>query len=218
MKYRKDFRLLTVGWKDEFSFIPVAFCLISSARYLLNAGKKYDRRILARIRRKKSSLPIPVQTSDLLSQLKSFGVRYVLFDFWFGTPKIIENTKSLSYEIVCRMKHTSKLFFIYKDKKMFSERLLPFITRENFKEDDRIIGSIFLLIRKNDLPIKLVFCRDSHSSDINNFQIIASTDIELSSLEIIQMYGNSGILKPSVKCVNLISVYSLNMKASVLME
>ena len=72
---------------------------------------------------------------------------------------------------------------------MFSERLLLFITKEYFKEDDRIIGSIFLLIGKNDLPIELVFCRNSHASDINNFQIIASTDIELSNLEMIQMYG-----------------------------
>ncbi len=189
MKYRKGFRLLTIGWTDGFSFIPVAFRLISSARYMLNAGKKYDGRTLGGIRRKKSSLPIPVQTLDLLSQLKSFGIRYVLFDSWFGTPKMIEDTKSLGYEIVCRMKHTSKIFFIYKDKKMFSERLLPFISRENFKEDVRIIGSILVQIGNNDLPIKLVFCRDSHSSDINNFQIIASTDIELSSLEIIQMYG-----------------------------
>ena len=40
MKYRKGFRLLTVGWTDGFSFIPVAFRLISSARSMLRMQGK----------------------------------------------------------------------------------------------------------------------------------------------------------------------------------
>jgi len=53
----------------------------------------------------------------------------------------------------------------------------------------RIIGSIIVTIGESRQKIKLVFCKDQSKSATNDFQIIASSDIQLSSLEIIQMYG-----------------------------
>ena len=56
MKYKKEFRLLTLGWSDGNSFVPINHCLLSAAKdeNLLCAGKQYDGYSLAaRIRNRK---------------------------------------------------------------------------------------------------------------------------------------------------------------------
>ena len=56
MKYKKEFRLLTLGWSDGNSFVPINHCLLSAAKdeNLLCAGKQYDGRSLAaKIRNRK---------------------------------------------------------------------------------------------------------------------------------------------------------------------
>lgn len=189
MKLKKGFRLLTLGWTDGFSFVPVAFRLLSSPRCMLFQGKGYDKRTLSSKRRIESLLPMPEAALKMLEKVKHFGMDYVLYDAWFGTPKMILQTVKLGYNVVCRMKRTSKIFFNYRGKQMISERLLPLAHREKWKEDPRIIGSIIVTIGKSGQKIKLVFCKDQSQSDTSNFQIIASSDIALNSLEIIQMYG-----------------------------
>lgn len=189
MKYRKGFRLLTLGWTDGYSFVPAAFRLISSTHCMLFQGKAYDKRTLSAKRRIESLLPMPEAALKMLEKVKHYGIDYVLYDAWFGTPKMILETRKLGYDVVCRMKRTSKIFFGYQGKQMISERLFPLIHREKWQEDPRIIGSIIVTIGKSRQKIKLVFCKDQSKSDTNDFQMIASSDIALSSLEIIQMYG-----------------------------
>jgi len=102
---------------------------------------------------------------------------------------MILETIKLDSDVVCRMKRTSKIFFGYQGKQIISERLFPLIHRKKWQEDPRIIGFIIVTIWKNRQKIKLVFCKDQSKSDTGDFQMIASSDIALSSLEIIQMYG-----------------------------
>ena len=92
-------------------------------------------------------------------------------------PKMILQTIKLGYDVVCRMKCTSKIFLGFKGKQMISERLFPLIHREKWQEDPRIIGSIIVTIGKSRQKIKLVFCKNQSKSDTNDFQIIASSDI-----------------------------------------
>ncbi len=132
---------------------------------------------------------MPEAALKMLEKVKHFGIDYVLYDAWFGTPKMILETIKLSYDVVCRMKRTSKIFFGYQGSQMISERLFPLIHREKWQEDPRIIGSIIVTIGKSRQKIKLVFCQDQSKSDTNEFQMIASSEIALSNLEIIQMYG-----------------------------
>lgn len=189
MKYKKGFRLLTLSWTDGFSFVPVAFRLISSARCMLCQGKSYDKRTLSAKRRSESLFPMPEAALRMLEKVKHFGIEYVLYDAWFGTPKMMLETLKLGYDAICRMKRTSKVFYRYRGKQMISERLIPLINKEKWQEDPRIIGSIIVAIGERQQKIKLVFCKEEEQFAGNDFQIIASTDTMLSSIEIVQMYG-----------------------------
>lgn len=56
MKYKKGFRLLTLGWSDGNSFVPMGFSLLSSAKdkNVLGPENEFDKRSLAGKRRKQS--------------------------------------------------------------------------------------------------------------------------------------------------------------------
>ena len=56
MKYKRGYRMLTLGWSDGNSFIPVNHCLLSAAedKNLLCEASSYDGRSLAGKRRKQS--------------------------------------------------------------------------------------------------------------------------------------------------------------------
>ena len=56
MKYKKGFRMSTLGWSDGNSFVPINHCLLSAAKdgNPLYEGKSYDGRSLAGRRRSQS--------------------------------------------------------------------------------------------------------------------------------------------------------------------
>ena len=97
MKYKKGFRLLTLGWSDGNSFVPINHCLLSAAKdeNFLCAGKQYDGRSLAARRRKQSRRKATVVMLELLQDAIKSGhqAKYVLFDSWFSSPKAITSIK-----------------------------------------------------------------------------------------------------------------------------
>ena len=56
MKYKRGYRMLTLGWSDGNSFVPVNYCLLSAAedKNLLCEAREYDGRSLAGKRRSQS--------------------------------------------------------------------------------------------------------------------------------------------------------------------
>ena len=56
MRFYKDFRMLTLGWSDGVTFIPVDFSLLSSKKIQINGiYPKFNKRILAYKRRVEAS-------------------------------------------------------------------------------------------------------------------------------------------------------------------
>ena len=188
MEYFTGFRLATLGWTDGSSFVPVSFRLLSSVKTLIHEAKRFDKRTLSSRRRKEALLPMPEAVLTMLRKVQHFGVQYVLFDSWFGTPKMITDVQKIGYDVVCRMKVTSKVFFIYKGQSYKSQRLISQITKEHFTENHSILGSITVQLRGGTQRVKLVFIRDERGRK-RDFIIVASTDISLNSMEIVRLYG-----------------------------
>lgn len=91
MKYKSGFRMLTLGWSDGNSFLPVSHSLLSAAedRNLLCEGKQYDSRSLAGRRRRQSRRKATDVMVELIHSAQCAGItaKYVLFDSWFSAPK-----------------------------------------------------------------------------------------------------------------------------------
>ena len=87
-KYQKGFTLLTLGWSDGYSFVPVGFNLLSSAkksnRYQ-EISEKIDRRTNGYKARKESLLAKPDAALLLIKRALNTGIKadYVLMDTWF---------------------------------------------------------------------------------------------------------------------------------------
>ena len=74
MKYKRGFRMLTLGWSDGNSFIPVNHCLLSAAenKNLLCNAADFDGRSLAGKRRKQSRRKATEVMLDLINAAKRY--------------------------------------------------------------------------------------------------------------------------------------------------
>jgi hypothetical protein len=94
-KFVKGFRMLTLGWSDGHSFIPVDFSLLSSTktenRYQ-EINDKIDKRTSGFKRRQEAIQSGPTVISALLDHALQAGMEadYVLMDTWFTHAPLIE--------------------------------------------------------------------------------------------------------------------------------
>ena len=108
MKYKKGFRLLTLGWSDGNSFVPINHCLLSAAKdeNLLCAGKQYDGRSLAARRRKQSRRKATDVMLELLQDAIKSGhqAKYVLLTAGFLHQKqLLLSRSSGKFESIISM-------------------------------------------------------------------------------------------------------------------
>lgn len=89
-RYRFGFRMLTLGWSDGSTFLPVNSVLLSSEnrKNRVNEAADVDKRTAGYKRR---MLSIQKGTQAMLTLLRAaktaaIPARYVLFDSWFSSP------------------------------------------------------------------------------------------------------------------------------------
>lgn len=189
-RFMKGFRMLTLGWSDGNTFIPIACNLVSSANdeKVCVKEKQMDKRTLAYRRRKEAKCKLTDATLELLQRAKEVKARYVLFDSWFSHPKTVCAVKQLGRDVICMVKNTSKVHYLHEDTPkpladVFKDAGLAQATKD-------VIGSQIVKIRQGkDQPwveVKLVFVSDRKKKD---WLAILSTDINLSADEILRIYG-----------------------------
>lgn len=97
MKYRSSFRMLTLGWSNGNSFVPVSYSLLSATedKNLICDGRHYDARFLTGKRRRQSRRKATDVMVELIHSAQCAGItaKYVLFDSWFSAPKTILTLK-----------------------------------------------------------------------------------------------------------------------------
>ena len=104
MCYRKGYRLMTLGWTDGSSFLPINSSLLASSKdsNLIGPAEPYDRRTLAARRRTLARMKGPDVMIELLKSAQNAGHKadYVLFDTWFSSPSQLVRVKDLGLD--CR--------------------------------------------------------------------------------------------------------------------
>lgn len=108
MTYKKGFRMITMGWTDGSSFVPIASSLLSSKndQNVIGTTKKIDKRtISAKTRIMAQSKGTDVVSSCSIKALKAgLTAKYVMFDTWFSNPhQIVQISQRGLTKIVPRL-------------------------------------------------------------------------------------------------------------------
>jgi len=189
--YKLGFRMLSLGWSDGNTFLPVNSVLLSAEKpeKRINEAKVVDKRSNAYKRRKLSVEKAPNAVLELLKEAKKAGIRasYVLFDSWFTSPKSIHAIVGLGYHVIAMVKKTPKMLFRYEGE--------PTPLTEIFKRNKKRRGrskyllSVCVEVIKDGkaIPAKVVYVRNRNKK--NDYLCLISTNTELSEEEIIRIYG-----------------------------
>jgi hypothetical protein len=186
MRFYKGFRMLTLGWSDGATFIPVDFSLLSSKTSQINGiSTKIDKRSSGYKRRLEALQSAPEQIPDMIRRALNSGIdaSYVLMDTWFTQQPLIKNIKEQGLDVIGMVKNLKQRYLIDGDRVSL---------KELFRLAGPIQGKKGLLrsihtIQANDVPVKVVFVRNRNKK--SEWLAILSTDCTLSDQEIIRIYG-----------------------------
>lgn len=196
-KFIKGFRMLTLGWSDGNTFVPITHRLLSSANdnNVLGVMKSLDKRSIAFRRRKEAREKATDVMMTMLKNAQKIGhhAKYVLFDSWFSSPKVITQIKNdcqldtiamikksakIKYMFEGELKHIKQIFAVCKKRRGCSKYLLSV---------DVEIVSIDVNGETSSIPAKIVCVRNR--SNRKDWLALICTDTELSEEEVIQTYG-----------------------------
>lgn len=187
-KYQKGFTLLTLGWSDGYSFVPVGFNLLSSAkksnRYQ-EISDKIDHRTNGYKNRKESMLAKPDAAILLIQRALAAGIQadYVLMDTWFTTEPMLAKILETGIDAIGMVKQL-KQRYNYQGKAYTLPELRRFV---RFDGSKNIFGSI-IVTTKTGIPVKIVIVRNRNKK--SECLYLLSTDCSLSDAEAVRIYGN----------------------------
>ena len=116
----KGFNLLTVGWTDGYSFIPVAFNMLSSAKPVkrLNEMKEsIDKRTNGFKNRVAATMKKPDAAREMIRSVLNAGIpaSYILMDTWFTNEPFIKNVLGVGLDVIGMLKDNKQMYH-YKGK------------------------------------------------------------------------------------------------------
>lgn len=189
--YKFGFRMLTLGWSDGSTFLPVNSVLLSTEnkKNRINEAKQVDKRTAGYKRRMLAVEKGTVAMLELLKSAKKANIpaRCVLFDSWFSSPSSLHAVKEIGYDVIAMVKKTPKMFLRYNGEDI----PLTTIYNKNRKRRGRSRYLLFVMadvVKEGKiLPAKVVYIRNKNKR--NEYLCLISTDVNLSEEEIIRIYG-----------------------------
>ena len=190
MKYKRGYRMLTLGWSDGNSFVPVNHCLLSAAddKNLLCEAGCYDGRSLAGKRRKQARRKATEVMVELVKTALHAGLsaKYVLFDSWFSSPKTITALKEdCGLDTIAMVKKSSKIKYGYQGGQFNIKEI--YSKNRKRRGRSKYLLSVDVTVGDEAIPAKIVCIRNK--SRKKDWLAIISTDTTLPEEEIIRVYG-----------------------------
>ena len=189
--YKFGFRMLTLGWSDGNTFLPVNSILLSTEnkKNRVNEAAEIDKRTVGYKRRMLAVKKGTIAMLDLLKYAKKAEIpaKYVLFDSWFSSPSSLHSVKEIGYDVIAMIKKTPKMFCRYNGEDI----PLTSIYKKNKKRPgrSRYLLSVIVDVVKDGkiIPAKVVYVRNKNKR--NEYLCLISTDVNLNEEEIIRIYG-----------------------------
>jgi hypothetical protein len=192
------FEMLTIGWSDGRSFLPLLFSLLSSQltkHRICAANDRIDKRTIAGKLRSEAVSGKPKILLSLLTTLKSAGVktRHLLFDSWFSSRKLLEELMDMGFRPICMVKEWKGAYFTCEGKSVTIRQLysqskdrLRFEERENGR-----IGSVLVGLGKDEkgnLRLgRIIFVRKRGKG--REWLALLNTDTSIIDTEAVRLYG-----------------------------
>ena len=183
----KGFKLLTLGWSDGASFLPLDFILCSSAKVnkrIQGIKKELDKRCCGYKRRMEAIAKSTNHLETMVKRVLACGIRadYLLVDSWFAFPSILA-TLGKHLPVICMGKDMPKVFYRHQEQWLTLGRLFSKLKKRPGKA--RILASVVVETKKEQ-KIKIVFVRHRHK---RQWLAILSTKIDLADEEVVRIYG-----------------------------
>ena len=190
-RFMCGFRMLTLGWSDGTTCLPVSFSLLSSTKEknrLFPMRDDIDKRTNGFKRRSESIRKSTHVLVELVTQAKAAGIaaEYLLFDSWFSFPATIISLLEEKVQVICMLK-AMKTTYDYQGFPVTLNELYMSLRKKTGRA--KILASCIVTLGHADdgtaVMAKIVFVRDRSS---RNWLALLSTDVHLADEEIITFY------------------------------
>lgn len=187
-KFQRGFSLLTLGWSDGYSFIPVGFNMLSSAakrNRCQEISEHIDHRSNGYKSRQESLMSKTEAAILLVKRALNAGITadYILMDSWFTTEPMVKAILAEGLDVIGMVKQLKQRYH-YKGKSYTLPELWKFV---RFDGGRNIFGSV-CVTTKSGIPVKLVYVRNRNKK--SEYLCLLSTDYSLSDAEIVRIYGH----------------------------
>ena len=127
MRYTKGYRLMTLGWTDGNTFLPVNGCLLASSKAsnLIGPHEHFDGRSLAAHRRNLAQMKGTDAMLELIKAAQKAGhsADYVLFDSWFSNPAQLDAIRNLGLNSIAMIKKSSRIRYEYDGQQLSIKKI-----------------------------------------------------------------------------------------------
>jgi hypothetical protein len=185
-RFYKGFRMLTLGWSDGYSFMPVDFALLSSKKAQINGiSDKIDKRSSGYKRRLEALESAPTIIPSMIGRALKAGVLadYVLMDTWFTQQPLIQSIVEIGLDVIGMVKNTNQRYLV-NGKRLSLKELYSYAKPVKGKRE--ILRSIQTTMA-NGIKVKVVFVQNRNKK--SEWLAILSTDCKLLEQEIVRIYG-----------------------------
>lgn len=190
MKYRKGYRLMTLGWTDGNTFLPINSSLLASSKEsnLIGPIGDFDGRSLAAKRRKLAQMKGTDVMIELLKTARSAGHQadYVLFDTWFSAPAQLLAVKALGMDSIAMIKKSSRIYYEYEGEHLSINKIFG-ISKKRRGRSKYLLSVNVMVGKDRKIPAKIVCVRNKKNK--KDWIAFICTNPDLSEEEIIRIYG-----------------------------
>ena len=196
--YYKGFRMLTLGWSDGHTFIPVDFSLLSSLKSQIQGiSEAIDKRTHGYKRRMEALRPAPEIIPAMLDQALAAGMNasYVLMDSWFTYAPLIQAILDRGLDVIGMVKADNKRYLVGGRRLSLQELYYAATPVQATKKS--ILRSIRTQLSPG-ISVMVVFVR--HRTNKKEWLALLCTDTSLTEEEVIRIYGMRWDIEVFFKC------------------
>ena len=190
MKYCKGYRLMTLGWTDGNTFLPINSSLLATSKEsnLIGPIESFDGRSLAAKRRKLAQMKGTNVMIELLKTAQAAGHRadYVLFDTWFSSPAQLLAVKEIGLDSIAMIKKSNRIYYEYEGEQLSIKKIFGLCKKRRGRS--KYLLSVNVMVGKDQkIPAKIVCVRNKKNK--KDWVAFICTNPDLSEEEIIRIYG-----------------------------
>lgn len=191
-RYYRGFRMLTLGWSDGISFLPVSCALLASSKEknrLVPLRTDLDHRTNGARRRQEGIRKATDVLVEMVAEATASGIQasHLLFDSWFAYPATMRKLLAKGMHTLCMLKVTEKIFYRYQGEYLHLAAIYRKIRKRRGRA--KILASVMVDIGEDDrgspVSAKIVFVRDRRTK---KWLALLSTDTALGDEEIVTAY------------------------------